>query len=78
MFTFLASFLVWVWAVAEVGSGVLIAQEHPPLPHSVDIRICFSYVAVPSSYSPIVGEWSLHSDGRHGGEEAPGPVSSAH
>lgn len=29
-----------------------------PLPHSVDIRICFSYVAVPSSYNPTVGEWN--------------------
>lgn len=29
------------------------------LPRSVDVQICFSYVAAPSSYSPAVGESSL-------------------
>lgn len=50
------SLLVCVWAVAEVGFGASCLLRSLPLLHSVDVKICFSYVAVPSSYSPHVGE----------------------
>lgn len=51
-----------------------------PFPHSVHVKVCFSYVAVPSSYSPIVGEWSTvmapRVEGRAPWEHHPHPLSS--
>lgn len=53
------SLLVCVWVVQRWGLGPCSLRSLP-LPHSVDVKICFSYVAVPSSYSPSVGEWRPH------------------
>lgn len=44
--------------LASFGSGATLC------PRSVDLRVCFSYIAVPSSYSPTVGECSPRSAAR--------------
>lgn len=41
------------------GPSALPGSQANLCPHSVDLSVCFSYSAAPSSYSPIVGECGL-------------------